>query len=219
MSISLPSRSVPSRSTTSASMPSASLTSAPRVPPFQALDEIETILCLGYLDATVQEVFDRMLGWTCTPAKPGDKAEAAGRQESRQRFQVTIQVFGNLEGSCSLFYSQPAAHAIASAFEDDDAEVTALAASDAVGEIGNMIVGSLRSKLGFSLAPSTMSVPTVCMVADTGEEPPVEVTREMRRSYAFGLHGLQVRLALCRAAVPPEPRAWTSFPGRLAPAV
>ena len=67
---------------------------------------------------------------------------------------------------------------------------------DAAGEIGNMVVGSLRGKLGFALASSKMSVPEISI---TRPEPVAEKEPELTRTFRFEGNWLEVRLALLRA--------------------
>ncbi len=74
---------------------------------------------------------------------------------------ITFQ--GNMEGCLALTYNMPCAKSVAAnmlAMEPDE-QISNAEIADAIGEVTNMIMGSLKSRLQKSVGEINVSIPTV----------------------------------------------------------
>jgi CheY-specific phosphatase CheX len=139
---------------------------------------------LDQLDATISEVFEQMLGVTCLPS-------ATASQEEEQ-FKVVLHVTGEIERTFCLYFDKAAAKAAVYAFTQDDTADWEPQVEDAVGEIGNMVVGTLKRKLLTSAIPSSLSIPTVSR--EYRETPSPVRPGSSGREYEFLDNTLEIRL-------------------------
>jgi chemotaxis protein CheX len=105
---------------------------------------------IDLLDAAVSEVFDLMLGKTCSPVRSGVEFAAS--------LTVTISLSGQIDGTCWLCLSQSAAKKAMEAMLGGDIEDNSMV-EDAAKELCNVIVGSWKSKLPPPQASATLSLP------------------------------------------------------------
>jgi chemotaxis protein CheX len=155
-------------------------------------DNLDMDRWLDQLDATMCEVFKEMLGVTCLPS--------ATRSKGGELFKVVLHVTGEVERTFCLYFDKPAAKAAVYAFTQDDTEDWEPQVEDAVGEIGNMVIGTLKRKLLNSAMPSSLSVPTVSREERKVNKTAAAVTS--RRDYQFLDNTLEIRLNFRPAEVP-----------------
>ncbi len=146
------------------------------------------VLWMSHLDTAVSDVFQHMLGIPCQPAIPSANVG--------DQLKVAIRLSGDFDAQCTLYFTVPGARAATVAFTGDDSIHTDLLIHDAVGEIGNMIIGSLKSKLMTTLT-SSMTVPAVsresCSVSRLNTR-----SNRARRNYVFMGNAMQIQLAMPR---------------------
>ena len=147
-------------------------------------DTLDMDQWLDQLDVTISEVFTEMLGVTCLPSS-SDSGEG-------EQFKVVLHVTGEIERTFCLYFDEAAAKAAVFAFTQDDSADWEPHVEDAVGEIGNMVIGTLKRKLLNSAMPSSLSVPTVSREKRTASSAVPEGAS--RRDYEFLDHTLQIRL-------------------------
>jgi chemotaxis protein CheX len=102
------------------------------------------------LDAAVAEVFDLMLGKTCSPVR--------SRVDFASSLTVTIRLSGPIDGTCWLCLSQSAARKAMQAMLGGDIEGDGMV-EDTARELCNVIVGSWKSKLPPPQASAMLSLP------------------------------------------------------------
>lgn len=139
---------------------------------------------LDQLDATISEVFVQMLGVTCLPSSSATQGE--------EQFKVVLHVTGEIERTFCLYFDKAAAKAAVYAFTQDETADWEPQVEDAVGEIGNMVVGTLKRKLLTSTIPSSLSIPTV--TREYRDPPPAVPPGASRRDYEFLDNTLEIRL-------------------------
>jgi len=147
-------------------------------------------LWLAELDATISEVFTEMLGVTCLPC-------ACSSSKEGEQFKVVLHVIGEVERTFCLYFDKPAAKAAVFAFTQDETEDWEHQVEDAVGEIGNMVIGTLKRKLLNSAMPSSLSVPTV--TREERKVNPGAPAGVSRRDYEFLDNTLEICLNFRRA--------------------
>ena len=139
---------------------------------------------LDQLDVTISEVFKEMLGVTCVPSALPSKGG--------EQFKVVLHVTGEIERTFCLYFDEAAAKAAVFAFTQDESADWEPHVEDAVGEIGNMVIGTLKRKLLNSAMPSSLSIPTVSREQrKVGSPVPPGASR---RDYEFLDHTLEIRL-------------------------
>jgi chemotaxis protein CheX len=141
---------------------------------------------LDAMDETVAEIFSAMLQIECLPV-PGP-ADADPEIAARVRFSGTI------EGECIVSFTGTGAASLAQAFlgcAADDAMI-----DDAVGELGNMLAGAWKRRLGPLASVAGLSVPQVMRGAECVHGP---LQTDMPRSYEFAGASFTVQLAVATA--------------------
>lgn len=149
-------------------------------------DNLEMDRWLEQLDATIGEVFRAMLGVTCLPS-----AHPSGGDE---QFKVVLHVTGEIERTFCLYFDKAAAKAAVFAFTQEETEDWEPQVEDAVGEIGNMVVGTLKRKLITSAMPSALSAPTVTRERRKPPSPVPPGALRSKREYEFLDNTLEIRL-------------------------
>ena len=144
----------------------------------------EMTLWLEHLDTTISEVFGQMLGVTCLPSSSATAGE--------EQFKVVLQVTGEVHRTFCLYFDKAAAKAAVHAFTQEETADWEHQVEDAVGEIGNMVVGTLKRKLITSSIPSSLSTPTVSRV--NRSVPSAVAPGASRRDYEFLDNTLEIRL-------------------------
>jgi chemotaxis protein CheX len=133
------------------------------------------------LDASVEEVFQMMLGLSCRRVAEPDPGIAAGQRES---VTAVVGFGGALSGAC-VFKSgagtarRVVAHMTGMEFESVDDTV-----KDGIGEICNMLAGAWKGKVPGLAANCGLSVPAVI----TGSDYNLRVQApefQLRRIYGF----------------------------------
>jgi CheY-specific phosphatase CheX len=138
------------------------------------------------LDASVADVFELMLGMSCTPVEADNS-----RIDS---IKVTIGFSGSIEGSCRLCLSSDAARKAMNALMGEDPDCGESMVEDTARELCNLIVGGWKSRLPPLEAAAILSVP----VAFNGDETDVnpDSLRNVRRLYSFDGNFLLMALAI-----------------------
>jgi CheY-specific phosphatase CheX len=159
-------------------------------------NDLEMRRWLDHLDETISEVFVQMLGVTCLPS--------ASATQGEEQFKVVLHVTGEIERTFCLYFDKAAAKAAVYAFTQDDTADWEPQVEDAVGEIGNMVVGTLKRKLLTSAIPSQLSIPTV--TRECREAPAAAATHmgASGRGYEFLDNTLEIRLNFSPAPVAQE---------------
>jgi CheY-specific phosphatase CheX len=106
---------------------------------------------IDLLDSAVAEVFDLMLGKTCSPVRT--------RVDFAASLTVTIRLSGQINGTCWLCLSQSAARKATQAMVGGDIEGCDRMIEDTARELCNVIVGSWKSKLPPPQASALLSLP------------------------------------------------------------
>ena len=132
------------------------------------------------LDAAVAEVFDLMLGTTCSPVE--------SRAQFATSLTVAISLSGQIEGTCWLCLSPSAARAVLAATLGGSTEGCDAMIEDAARELCNVIVGSWKSKLPPLQASALLSLP----VASYGED----LVGGEKRLYSFDGNLLALALSI-----------------------
>lgn len=148
-------------------------------------------LWLRQLDATIGEVFSKMFGVACLPS--------VSASHSEEQFKVVLQVTGEIERTFCLYFDKSAARAAVFAFTQEDTEDWERQVEDAVGEIGNMVVGTLKRRLIASAIPSSLSIPTVSRVQRKPPSPSAPGALRSQREYEFLDNALEIRLTFLAA--------------------
>lgn len=164
--------------------------SGDHVPGNQVAENHDMDRWLDHLDETISEVFVQMLGVTCLPS--------ASAAQGDEQFKVVLHVTGEIERTFCLYFDKAAAKAAVYAFTQDETADWEPQVEDAVGEIGNMVVGTLKRKLLTSAIPSSLSIPTV--TREYREAPPATLPGASGRDYEFLDNTLEIRLNFGPAA-------------------
>ena len=147
-------------------------------------DSLDMDHWLDQLDITIREVFTEMLGVTCLPS--------ASNSKGGEQFKVVLHVTGEVERTFCLYFDEAAAKAAVFAFTQDEAGDWEPHVEDAVGEIGNMVIGTLKRKVLDSGMPSSLSVPIVSREKRKPDLPlPAGASQ---RDYEFLDHTLEISL-------------------------
>ncbi len=137
-------------------------------------------MAIEHLDAAVAEVFDLMLGKTCSPVR--------SRCDLIPNLTVTINLSGPIEGTCVLALSRSAARKAMEAMLGEHVEGCDAMIEDAARELCNVIVGSWKSRLPPLQASALLSLP----VASYGEN----LVGGERRFYSFDGNLLALALSI-----------------------
>jgi len=138
------------------------------------------------LDASVEEVFQMMLGVAC------GRESAAPRQE-QESVTAVVGFGGLLSGACVFRSGSSTAIRIAAlmtGMEFDEVDDTV---KDAIGEIGNMLAGAWKGKVPNLAANCGLSVPAVI----TGRDYNLHVQApefQLHHIYCFGESGFEVTI-------------------------
>jgi CheY-specific phosphatase CheX len=148
------------------------------------VDTLESDRWLDQLDDTVNEVFESMLGAPCLPTDP----QAA----SKDRLKVVLRLSGQVERNFCLYFSLDFAKAAVIAFTGDEAIEWEPLVDDALGELGNIVVGRLKTKLDLDIVPVQMSSPSVSR--DLPVALLASAVGNTDRDYAYLEHKLKIQL-------------------------
>ena len=122
------------------------------------------------IDESIREVFQMMAGTTLTRKNSLCRIRSAERQHDDSEISVVMGLTGDLQGLLSLSMDAAAAIRWTESLIDYQSDKIDQTVIDAVGELGNMVVGGAKRRLdGYSL---TMSLPSVIRVASTEIEFP-----------------------------------------------
>lgn len=157
--------------------------------------DIETALTES-IDQSVRETFEMMSGTVitikeaCCPLKSSTKA-----LPSESALSVIMGWTGDLHGSLSLTLVDEAARAWTKALIDHDSGQVDQTVIDAVGELGNMVVGGTKRRMcDFSL---TMSLPTVVRAGSAVMEFPSSTT-PLRMVYDYEATDVTILVSLVK---------------------
>jgi chemotaxis protein CheX len=135
---------------------------------------------IDHLDSAVAEVFELMLGKTCSRVQ--------SRVDFAASLTVTISLSGPIEGACVLGLSQSAARNAMETMLGEHGEGSDAMIEDAARELCNVIVGSWKSRLPPLQASALLSLP----VASYGEN----LVGGERRLYSFDGNLLALALSI-----------------------
>ena len=152
-------------------------------------ENLELGLWMKNLDAAVGDVFDQMLSVVCTPVKEIPRLETP--------IKVALDVTGDVQGQCFLYFNPVGANAAMQALAGNEIDESMI--EDALGEIGNMIFGTVKRKVDCYFLTSSISVPSVSR--DSLDFERFDVIDGSRRAYAFLDHILVIELHLCAKSI------------------
>ncbi len=143
-----------------------------------------------HLDASVREVFETMLGWSCRrePTLP----QAAGTPAS-ESVTAVIGFGGLLSGACIFRLSAASALSMAARMIGAELREVDATVQDAIGEICNMLAGSWKGRIPELGAHCGLSVPAVI----TGCDYKLRIHApkfELRHAYSAGDAGFEVAI-------------------------
>ena len=148
-------------------------------------DTLDMNRWLDLLDTTVNEVFESMLGMPCLPADPD-----LGQHE---RLKVMLSLSGKVQRNFCLYFSPDSAKTAVIAFTGDEAIEWEPLVDDALGEIGNIVIGSLKTKLDIDLVPACLSTPAISREVKVRRR--AAAPGESNRYYAYLEHKLEIQLS------------------------
>ena len=135
-----------------------------------------TTAVIDSIDESIREVFEMMAGATLTRKNSlcrvgvGVGVGTPNREQDDTEISVVMGLTGDLQGLLSLSMDAAAAIRWTESLIDHQSDIIDQTVIDAVGELGNMVVGGAKRRLdGYSL---TMSLPSVIRVASTEIEFP-----------------------------------------------
>ena len=143
---------------------------------------------LEQLDDVVLEVFEQMLARSCEPGPCVTGCDAAPEEPG---FAACVQFTGALEGTCALHLDPCSAAQLTESLTGEAPEPDPELASDAVGELCNMIAGSWKSRLRPELAACHLSSPRVERSHKAGP-----ANADTTRTYSFAPYCLTLQLTL-----------------------
>jgi chemotaxis protein CheX len=116
---------------------------------------------------SAREVFDSMI---FIPIEPNDPAPVAAGEAA---LLATITFTGEVKGCFGLCLDQPGARAVAAAMlcMDDTEDLTENDVIDAVGEIANMVMGGIKTRLQENVRDLEISIPSVIQGRDLVNRP------------------------------------------------
>lgn len=148
------------------------------------------------IDQSIRETFEMMAGSvitvkeTCCPFKSNAKV-----LQAESAISVIMGWTGDLHGSLSLTLVDEAARAWTRALIEHDSGQVDQTVIDAVGELGNMVVGGTKRRMSdFSL---TMSLPTVVRAGSASMEFPSS-TAPLRMVYDYEATDMTILIALVK---------------------
>ncbi len=111
---------------------------------------------LGAMDETVAEIFSAMLQIECLPVP--------GPADAEPDIAARVGFSGPIKGECVVSFTSAAADSLAQAFLGGPADDAMI--GDAVGELGNMLAGAWKRRLGPLASVAGLSVPQVMRGAE-----------------------------------------------------
>jgi CheY-specific phosphatase CheX len=146
------------------------------------------------VDRSIREVFSMMIGVELTQSRassPGPIASVACSGEPAMT--VLLGLTGEIQGSLSLSLTEKAAIEWTRALIDHETDEVDQTVIDAVGELGNMVVGGVKRRLaGNNL---TMSLPTVFRASERSLVFPTSTT-PIHVGYEFADYTMTFVIAL-----------------------
>jgi CheY-specific phosphatase CheX len=148
------------------------------------------------IDQSVREVFSMMIDEQLQELVFSESDDQGTNPETRGALTVLLGLTGDIQGSLSLSLSDTAAiHWTRALIEHETSEVDQTVI-DAVGELGNMVIGGAKRRLtGHTL---TMSLPSVIRAGDASLVFPTN-TFPVRVRYEFAGHPLTIVIATHRS--------------------
>lgn len=153
-------------------------------------DEMHLVSNPQNLDASVQEVFELMLGASCRREKAVRTPDAAGSSEC---VTAVVGFGGLLSGACMLRCSGVTAAAIAARMTGMEFHGVDDTVKDGIGEICNMLAGAWKSRVPNLAANCGLSVPAVI----TGRDYKLHVQGpefQLQHTYAFERESFEVTI-------------------------
>jgi chemotaxis protein CheX len=143
---------------------------------------------VSHLVTATREVFETMILKQLTEEPPLTREE-----KLKSHVVATVAFAGYRRGAVSFHSSLPTAKVIAGAMLGQPAETINGEMPDAIGEIGNMIAGTFRTRLAAVEPASAIAVPSVTVGSDFSTRYPVEARRAV---VPFKLEGDSVYVEL-----------------------
>ncbi len=149
------------------------------------------------VDKAVHEVFRTMTGAIVEPVTGNyESDESQWSDAETPKLTVVLGFTGGIQGSLCLSLSEQAAIQWAETVLAEELAGVDQTVIDAVGELGNMVVGGAKRRLaGNNL---TMSLPTVLRAGETALEFGTQIN-PLRMFYRYGEHCLVMTIALRRS--------------------
>jgi chemotaxis protein CheX len=123
-------------------------------------ESVEQVADPRNLDASVEEVFELMMGVTCRRAEPEE------RVEHTESVTAVVGFGGLLSGACVIKSSSETAMAVAARLTGINFAEVDDTVKDAIGEVCNMLAGSWKGKVPELSANCGLSVPAVITGCD-----------------------------------------------------
>jgi chemotaxis protein CheX len=158
--------------------------------PLTLRDSMHLISDPENLDASVNEVFETMLGVRCQSRSESTTGSSGSATET---VTAVVGFGGILSGACVFRCDAPAARQIAGLMTGMEFESIDETVKDAVGEICNMLAGGWKSKVPELAANCGLSVPAVI----TGTDYNLHVQSpefRIRRTYCFQKNSFEMTI-------------------------
>ncbi len=150
------------------------------------------------LTRVTESVFETMVFRTLVPGRP----EEGGTRRPRAHVVGIVGLAGNWSGILGFHATLPAASEIASAMLGTLTVNAAGHVPDAIGEVTNMIAGSLRSAMAQRGGRWDITVPTVTVGSDFYVKPIADGWRVLL-PFQMGEHEVFVELIVSAPCLPP----------------
>jgi len=146
------------------------------------------------VDLSIREVFSMMIGEELSQnVVDGHDSLPPSPNKAEPSMTVLLGFTGDIQGSLSLSLSEHAAIHWTHALIDHETEEVDQTVIDAVGELGNMVVGGVKRRLAGSNL--TMSLPTVIRASESSLVFPTSIVPIYIR-YGFARHQMTFVIAI-----------------------
>lgn len=120
------------------------------------------------VDESIVEFFETMLGGEVTKCQPRARSgEDPSPTSLQQAISAVVGISGDMTGTICLSMNESVAFAIVRELIGDECETIDQTVVDGIGEVGNIVVGGAKRRLG-ELMKLQMSLPTVVLANHEG---------------------------------------------------
>ena len=150
------------------------------------------------IEQAVQKVFSTMVQKNAVPVHGASPVPSTEQWARPADLGATVAVgnvgfVGDISGLVFIYLSENLAHAIVQSMlgmsSQEAADAGREVASDVIGELTNMTVGTFKNRIHDLGYPCKLTIPTVVWGADIAIQPPRGATR---RTYIFSVEGHSV---------------------------